>query len=209
MPRGEREQRRQRRHGIRPGGRAGVRRALAATLTATALGTAGAVLAACGAEQDPDPRDAGSGTPTDHDGPVEHRLVEVVTVTGAGGKVSTSPTPLPDSPSLLRYAALLRGGDPSGDAGDVLADEVTAVVEGATVAEGDVLAAAVVRVGCGTPTEVVVERVDGRLEVSAEPAPDAAVCEAPETSVAVVEVPAGLLPVEPGATRSIEPPDPD
>lgn len=169
------------------------------------VGILAAVAAGCGVDDAPPAPCGDPCGPTP--GAVDYRVVDIRTVAGAGGEVTTTPTPLPDSPALLRYASLLRSADAVGSAGDVLADAVVITVEENPPADGKVLAAAVVKVGCGEPEEIVVEQVEGGVEVSAESTPGL-FCEVADTSVVVLELPADLLPTDPGPNRGIDPPDP-
>ncbi|MEQ6900272.1 hypothetical protein [Nocardioides sp. YIM 152588] len=159
--------------------------------------------AACGGEggDGGSSSDAEEGSAGATGQPVAHELLGIVTQPAAGGTVDTTPTAIDDRLSLLRYAATFRE---NGRAGGLLADDLVALAEANPAGPGRALAAAVVRVGCLAPEEVDVALVAGEVRVSAPPPPDNVTCVVAETSVAVIDLPADLLPIDPGPTRTAD-----
>jgi hypothetical protein len=146
-----------------------------------------AVLTACGDDEESQAKDSGpstSQTPGDgqSDGAVDFDLVRLITVTAAGGTVSTVGVPMADAAAAEEFLAQFTSPE--------LIEQVRNAVAGTDVPDGRALYAAVVAVGCDSPDRVaVVDSGDG-LAISAlkvkSPTPE---CLAPMTTVALVLVP--------------------
>jgi hypothetical protein len=158
-----------------PGRRTPMRRTLGALLAAAALlGTAG-----CGSSSSS--TTAGPDTPTP--GPIQGaKVLPLISVTGGGGRVSTSAV-------LLDSAAHLRGFTQQFRP-PTMAGHVAAAVRQAK-ASGYLVYGAVVAIGCDRPPGAVVSLdADGQVQITAEevasPLPE---CLAPVTTVAIATVP--------------------
>ncbi len=148
-----------------------------ALLAAVLLGSCGEETT--GAEQADEP----DREPT---GQVEFELVGIVTETAVGGDVAPAATPLPDVSSVQRFAAQFTD--------DRMQARLTQVVDGLEVPEDQAMYAAVVAIGCHTPSDITVDRGDIGLTISdASPIIEPGECLAPMTSVAVVLVDEALL----------------
>lgn len=113
--------------------------------------------------------------------PTRATQVALLTRTQAGGEVTTRPTLLPDRAAVRRFVAPLA---------PPLQRAVLRAAARADVPEGRVLAAAVVAVGCGTPTGVESSGSGSSLRIAPTGMKDANVeCFAPMTTVALVTVP--------------------
>jgi hypothetical protein len=119
-------------------------------------------------------------------GPVEHRLVAMLTETAVGGEVGQSAAALPDEAAVTAYAA--------GFASPAMGERLRAAYDGTQVPDGSVAYASVVSIGCDAPTDVTVESGTTGLEVEAVPvAAPQQECFAPMTTVALVLVPERAL----------------
>lgn len=120
------------------------------------------------------------------DGPVDSTLVELVSQTAAGGKVSERATVLAETADVADFVEQFKTGK--------LGGELMAAAEGAEVAQGQELVGAVVALGCDVPPGVSVQAVDGVLTITPlkvkSPLQE---CFAPVTTVALVSVDASLV----------------
>jgi hypothetical protein len=115
------------------------------------------------------------------DGVVEHRLVELVTVSQVGGAVSPRASVLDDASAVATFTDPFEGSR--------MTESVEAAVRRADPASDEVLAAAVVAIGCDAPQEVSVERRGDELLVHPGKIPTTKQCLVPMTTVALVAVP--------------------
>lgn len=170
-----------------------MRRLLPGCALAALLASTAALTAACGdagsissepASQGTSPAGSSTGSPATA-GPVEHRLVAMLTETAVGGEVGQSAA-LPDEAAVAAYAA--------GFTGPAMGERLRAAYDGTRVPDGSVAYASVVSVGCDAPTDVSVGSGPTGLEVAAVPvtAPQRE-CFAPMTTVALVLVPVRAL----------------
>lgn len=153
-----------------------------------------ALLAGCG-EGTPglspeEPTPSGRSAPSDgpaSTGPVDFEQVAVVSETDAGGHVARRAVNLSDDDARARFLARFDGAR--------MATALEAELAAARVEEGQVLAGAVVAIGCLPPEEVTVERTDQGLMISVAPDKSAAAfdCFAAVTSVAIVAVDEAVL----------------
>jgi hypothetical protein len=146
--------------------------ALVSALLLVALPAAG--LAGCG-------DDSGSAADTPSADHLDYRLVDTITVTGAGGSVSEAGVPLSDDTVVQQFLAQFT----SDDLPQQLQDKIAAT----DVPDGDQLYGAVIAVGCDSPDHVDVAAKDDGVAVTAvqvpSPRPE---CFAPMTTVALVLV---------------------
>lgn len=121
------------------------------------------------------------GGDTGPERPAHSSTVAILSATAAGGKVSMSPTPLPDEQAARRYSQQFR--QPG------LGRQIADVVARTEVPDGQALAAAVVSVGCDVPPSVTITETDDGVVVSADEVPSPMPeCFAAVTSVALVLV---------------------
>ena len=127
------------------------------------------------------PTDTPTGTPTDApDGDqVDFELVDTITVTAAGGAVSAIAIPMSDEASVEEFNAQFESDD--------MVQQVKGAVAHADVPEGQELYAAVVAIGCDSPTDVTVTGAGAGLVITAVKVPSPQLeCFAPMTTVALV-----------------------
>ncbi len=139
------------------------------------------------ATDDATPTASGSpstGTPTaDGNDEVDFELVDTITVTAAGGAVMPVAVPLSDEASVAGFNAQFDSDD--------MVQQINDAVAGAEVPDGQELYAAVVAIGCDSPTEVSVDETGAGLVITAAKVPSPKVeCFAPMTTVALVVAPA-------------------
>ena len=157
-----------------------------------------AVLGACGDDTASD--DAGSdpsatvssaggtggvdtGDTGDSTGSVDFELVDTITVTTAGGTVSEVAVPLSDDASVQDFTSQFES--------DYMVQQIQQAVANTDVPDGQALYAAVVSIGCDSPTDVSVTSTDAGLVISAGKVPSPHMeCFAPMTTVALVVAPA-------------------
>lgn len=158
-----------------------------------------ALLAGCGEGPEGDAAADGSGlsspsassasTPasTPAHGPVDFTEVAVVADPDAGGRVDERAVDLTDEAAFAEFVAQFDGSR--------MEDKLRAEIESADVPEGQVLAGAVVAIGCLPPSGLVAEYTDRGLMVAGIPDKREATvdCFAAVTSVAVVAVDASLV----------------
>lgn len=145
-----------------------------------------ALLAACGDDTATDPGDAASEPETQlssstSTSPLDHEVLAILSETAAGGSVSPTLTPLPGPDEVAAFVEQFDSAE--------LGQEVAAEVRTHEPAEGYVVGAAVIAIGCDVPPGVSV-RPDGdgytvHPDKVTEPLKE---CFAPVTSVAVIEV---------------------
>ena len=175
-----------------------MRRTLGALLLTAALATP--ALAACGNDansggndaahtraQDPtSPTTSASPSPSATQSPspgetVDFTEVALLSLTGGGGTVRYRATILNDRAAVNRFAAQFRS--------PALGNQLKAAIRKADVPEDQVLAVAVVSIGCDIPPGVVVQRLEDGLAIVplevANPLPE---CLAPVTTTALVAV---------------------
>jgi hypothetical protein len=170
-----------------------MRRHLGSLLPALTLVAAlAASLAACGDDDSgsvaKDPATTASTasqqteSPTDpSEEPFGYRLVDMITVTAAGGQPSAEASALGDDASVRRFVAQFTN--------DGLARQVRDSVARTEVPEGQTLYGAVVALGCDSPTDVEVDVTAGGVAITAQPVPSPLPeCLAPMTTVALVLV---------------------
>lgn len=159
---------------------------------------ASGLLAGCGSGPTTDATDpsTGSGTPSGRTsaspqsgdpqspgelGAVESSTVDIISATSASGEVDHLATVL-DGPSAIDSFS-------QQFAGPQIPRQLRAAVDGADLAAGQTLIAAVVSIGCDVPSGVTVQRVDDGLRITptkvASPKKE---CFAPITAVALVAV---------------------
>ena len=138
-------------------------------------------LAGCGDDEtasDPVDRPSTDPSPTS----LEYDVLAIVSETAVGGTVSEQLTPVSEPGALSAFLEQFENG--------AFSEEISAEVEGHDPADGSVVAAAVVAIGCDVPPGVTVTAADDGYVVRAdkitEPLKE---CFAPVTSVAIVEVP--------------------
>jgi hypothetical protein len=112
---------------------------------------------------------------------VDFTEVALLSLTGGGGTVGYRATILDDRAAVNRFAAQFRS--------PALGNQLKAAIRKADVPAGQVLAAAVVSIGCDVPPGVVVQRLEDGLAIVpmevANPLPE---CLAPVTTTALVSV---------------------
>lgn len=166
-----------------------MRRILGIILTTLLLSS----IVACGSGEsdvetatDPTPSATDEPTSSTGDGPVDFTEVALLSETASGGTVAEQATPIADGRAAKLFAEQLG----SASFRKQFIDEV----EGADVPAGQVLAAAVVSIGCDVPPGVSVTRTDGVLSIIAlkvtSPHPE---CYAAVTTVALVLVDQALF----------------
>jgi hypothetical protein len=152
---------------------------MSALLLVTALGACGDESASDDAGTDPTVSVSSPGLPDDPDGSVDFDLVDTITVTAAGGAVMPVAIPLSDEASVAGFNAQFESDD--------MVQQVQDAVAGAEVPDGQALYAAVVAIGCDSPTDVAVTGTGSGLVITAKkvasPMPE---CFAPMTTVALV-----------------------
>ena len=146
-----------------------MRRSLGALVLVAALALAG-----CGnetgGEGDDEPR-----------GPIDFKLVEMVTETNVGGMVSPGAVPLADVSAVQNFAAQFDD--------DRMATRLTQVIDELKVPDDKATYAAVVALGCEVPPGVTVTSTDtGILIEGTAPSEKPVECFAAMTTVAVVLV---------------------
>lgn len=142
-------------------------------------------MTACGSEPD-SAEDPGDGPSTGEPASPEFSYDVVALVSGSAahgpGLKGSRPRVLRDEAALERYAEQFQGPLPSSlkqQGGQALAD----------LAEGDVLTATVVAVGCEPPKKVTVTNEGGTVSVQAVPVDSNIQCLVPVTTVALVSMP--------------------
>lgn len=168
--------------------------ALPALLLVAALGACGDDTASDDAGSDPSATvssaggtggvDTGdTGDTGDSTGSVDFELVDTITVTTAGGTVSEVAVPLSDDASVQDFTSQFESDD--------MVQQIQQAVASADVPDGQALYAAVVSIGCDSPTDVSVTSTDAGLVISAGKVPSPQMeCFAPMTTVALVVAPA-------------------
>jgi len=157
-----------------------------------------AVLGACGDDTASD--DAGSdpsvkvsspggtggtdaGGTEDSTGSVDFDLVDTITVTAAGGTLSEVAVPLSDDASVQEFTSQFESDD--------MVQQIQDAAANTDVPDGQALYAAVVSIGCDSPTDVAVTDSGAGLVITAGKVPSPQVeCFAPMTTVALVLAPA-------------------
>ena len=115
-------------------------------------------------------------------GSVGFDLVDTITVTAAGGTVSEVAVPLTDDTSVQEFVSQFES--------DEMTQQVQGAVAGTDVPEGQALYAAVVSIGCDSPTDVSVTDTGSGLVITAEKVPSPLQeCFAAMTTVALVLAP--------------------
>jgi hypothetical protein len=144
-----------------------------------------AALGACGDEEsvtatdDPTPVASGSPTESSTGDEVDFDLVDTITVTAAGGAVMPIAISMSDEASVAGFNAQFESDD--------MVQQVQDAVAGAEVPEGQALYAAVVAIGCDSPTDVSVTDTGSGLVITAQKVPSPMPeCFAPMTTVALV-----------------------
>jgi hypothetical protein len=162
---------------------------LPALLLVTALGACGDESSSDAAASDPTvvvSSPGGTGGPDDTDDSadsVDFDLVDTITVTAAGGALSEVAVPLTDDTSVQEFVSQFESDD--------MAAQVQVAVTDADVPDGQVLYAAVVAIGCDSPTDVSVVDTGSGLAITANKVPSPQQeCFAPMTTVALVLAPA-------------------
>ncbi len=113
--------------------------------------------------------------------PARPRLVDLVSITAAGGEVTSRPTPVGSPAARRDYLA---------DLGSRARAPLHRAVIAVDAPAGTEVTATVVAVGCDTPTDVEVTRTaDGYLIEAAPMKPSGVQCFAPVTTIAVVVLP--------------------
>ena len=116
------------------------------------------------------------------DGPgdeVDFDLVDTITVTAAGGAVMPTAVALTDEASVAGFNAQFESDD--------MVQQIQHAVAGVDVPDGQALYAAVVAIGCDSPTDVTVRDVGAGLVITAGKVPSPMQeCFAPMTTVALV-----------------------
>jgi hypothetical protein len=165
-------------------------RLLGSALPALLLVTAPVLmLGACGDEKgddsgsdpggDPSTVISVSGGESDSGGDSGFDLVDTITVTAAGGAVNPAATALTDDASVQEFVSQFES--------DELITQVQATIAETEVPPGQALYAAVVAIGCDSPTDVSVVETTGGLLITATKVPTPKVeCFAPMTTVALV-----------------------
>jgi hypothetical protein len=149
-------------------------------LLLTAL--SGTLLAGCGDDSSsPVAKDSSSAGDSPSAQPVGHKLVDTITVTGAGGTVSDTGVALSDDAAVQEFVSQFTSAD--------LPQQVQDAVAATEVPEGEELYGAVVAVGCDSPDQVDVDVSDAAVTITAvavpSPKPE---CFAAMTTVALVLV---------------------
>lgn len=165
-----------------------MKRTLGTTLTLPSVLLAALLLVGCG---DDGESAGGDRTATDRQtkettdpgpsGAVDFTEVGLPHATAAGGEVDTTAVPLDTAGAVQDFTAGFEGGSLAGDVQDQVATT--------DVPDGQVLAGAVVSIGCDVPPGVTVQRAGSGLQVMPlkvkAPTPE---CFAPVTTVALVLV---------------------
>ncbi len=153
----------------------------------SAVGTALFLLAVGGCGDAASTQDAsGPAEASALTGDTSARLLEIVTGTAAGGEVDPTPVPVRDATELSGFLEQFSNQG--------FVRELRLAVRAAEVAEGQLLVASVVAVGCEVPTEVSVLGPPGDVTIVAVPSVRSPrECFAPMTSVALVSMPDSLL----------------
>jgi hypothetical protein len=168
-----------------------MRRLLGSVLSALLLA---GILAGCG--------DDGSGTITDDPNPtasdtpstdttgdeVDFELVEMITETGAGGRVDVGQlaVPLSDDMAVQEFAAQFET--------EAMTTRLQEAVGKVDIPDDMLLYGAIVAIGCDSPNEVSVTSSDQGLVITAHKVPSPKPeCFAPMTTVALVLVPASAV----------------
>src|SRR4051794_2971077 len=167
-----------------------MRRFLGSVLPASMLVVlAATALAACGDDdsssvaKDPATTASTEAGPTDSPSPDPsgYQLVDMITVTAAGGTPSGTAAPLSDDTSVREFVSQFTNDD--------LVRQVEASVAGTDVPQGQTLYGAVVALGCDSPTAVNVEVAGSAVTITAQKVPSPKPeCLAPMTTVALVLV---------------------
>jgi predicted small lipoprotein YifL len=172
-----------------------MRRLLGALLAALVLVGA---LAACGDDSGPvtddpvtdDPAPTAAPSPTDgtDEGAVDFEVVDIITVTGAGGQLDAGApaVPLGDDAAVQQFDAQFNS--------EQLTTEIQEAVAGAAVTEDMRLYGAVVAIGCDEPGQLFVTASgQGPIITAGEVPSPRPECYAAMTTVALVLVPASSL----------------
>lgn len=110
----------------------------------------------------------------------DYSVVALLSETAAGGRLSTTLTPIDDQAALNAFTRQLSN--------ESLVIEVERAVNGHSPSEGYELGAAVVAIGCDIPPGVTITRGDAGIEIVVEKVLEPlSECLAPVTTVAVVE----------------------
>lgn len=128
----------------------------------------------------PTPGDEANEQPTEtaDDGPVPYTEVAVITGSEEDGTASPTPVPLDSEQAVDDFVGQFTGSR--------LAEEVRAAVADATVGPGQTLVGAVVAIGCDRPDDLVVERVDGAVQVTPVMPKNQVQCLVAQTTVAIL-----------------------
>ncbi len=126
------------------------------------------------------PTDSPTKEPTGDE--VDFELVDTITVTAAGGAVMPIAIPMSDEASVAGFNAQFESDD--------MVQQIQGAIAGADVPEGQALYAAVIAIGCDSPTDVTVSGAGAGLVISAVKVPSPQMeCFAPMTTVALVVAP--------------------
>lgn len=166
-----------------------MRRILGIILAALLLSS----IVACGSGEsdsetatDPTPSATDEPTSSADDGPVDFTEVALVSQTAAGGTVSDRATLLADDDAVQAFSEQFDGAS--------IARKIASEVDAVDVPDGEVIAAAVISIGCDVPPGVSVTKSQGVLLVTAlkvrKPLPE---CFAAVTTVALVLVDQALF----------------
>jgi len=113
--------------------------------------------------------------------PSGYQLVDLITVTAAGGTASGTAAPLSDDSSVQEFVSQFTNDD--------LVRQVEDSVAKTAVPDGQALYAAVIAVGCDSPTAVNVDVAGSAVTITAQKVPSPKPeCFAPMTTVALVLV---------------------
>lgn len=131
-----------------------------------------------------DPATPGDPSPTideGGDGPVAFTEVAILTNTEEEGTVSTTPVALDSEKAVAEFTGQFTG--------QRMADDIRAAIADAPDTSADqALVGVVLAIGCDSPVELTVERVDGAVQVSPVMPKNQVQCFAAQTSVAILVV---------------------
>ena len=139
-------------------------------------------LAGCG-DDSGSATDASDSTSTaTSTGPVDFDLVDTITVTAAGGTMSTAAVPLGEDAQVEEFLTQFTSDD--------MVNQLKDTVAATDVPDGKELYGAVVSIGCDAPDQVTVTDTGDDLVITANAVPSPLPeCFAPMTTVALVLVP--------------------